>query len=419
MKPWFAREADIIKFPEPEKKVVELPNVQSYPDFLTGVKDLHNRKDQGEISQASHDKLYADLINRFMRKESFETPWFLREYSSLDVAKKEIIQKVQAIDITDKETGKESAELLDKIYSILNKNQTLGRLQTTVNKALGNEYKEADLVEIAKTIAGAPLQFKDKLQFVKNLQNNKCINHKLLVTPGDHSVDDLVLGSSINDAVFKHLINYGRGQQSKGPGEHALAIMSQNISVQGKGDINVDGVAVELKMAVSQKKSAGGGRLGEIAPSANDMKSIMASIPQIAPAIEQELQRQKSINVVAFTQIINGLNLQPKVRQAIAQKVFGKIFGNAVGDLVQAFAKPNADSNEVLRQYVKANFNFYKASEQGGAWDMLCAMSLARRRFVVISDGEQLINGTVTLMKNTPYVVPGRPAEMLFQVNPR
>ena len=148
------------------------------------------------------------------------------------------------------------------------------------------------------------------------------------------------------------------------------------------------------------------------------MKSIMASIPQIAPAIEQELQRQKSINVVAFTQIINGLNLQPKVRQAIAQKVFGKIFGNAVGDLVQVFAKPNADSNEVLRQYVKANFNFYKASEQGGAWDMLCAMSLARRRFVVISDGEQLINGTVTLMKNTPYVVPGRPAEMLFQVNP-
>jgi hypothetical protein len=79
MKPWFVKEADIIKFPEPEKKVVELPNVQSYPDFLTGVKDLHNRKDRGEISQASHDKLYSDLINRFMKKESFDTPWYLRE----------------------------------------------------------------------------------------------------------------------------------------------------------------------------------------------------------------------------------------------------------------------------------------------------------------------------------------------------
>ena len=79
MKPWFVKEADIIKFPEPEKKVIELPNVQSYPDFLTGVKDLHNRKDKGEISQASHDKLYTDLIHRFMKKESFETPWFVKE----------------------------------------------------------------------------------------------------------------------------------------------------------------------------------------------------------------------------------------------------------------------------------------------------------------------------------------------------
>ena len=79
MKPWFAKEADIIKFPEPVKNVVKLPNVQSYPDFLTGVKDLHNRKEKGEISQASHDKLYQDLIHRFMKKESFENPWFLRE----------------------------------------------------------------------------------------------------------------------------------------------------------------------------------------------------------------------------------------------------------------------------------------------------------------------------------------------------
>ena len=79
MKPWFAKEADIIKFPEPEKKVIELPNVQSYPDFLTGVKDLYNRKEKGEISQDSHDRLYQDLIHRFMKKESFETPWFIRE----------------------------------------------------------------------------------------------------------------------------------------------------------------------------------------------------------------------------------------------------------------------------------------------------------------------------------------------------
>ena len=60
MKPWFSKEAEIIKFPEPKAKVVQMPNVAGYPDFLTGVKDLHNRKDKGEISQASHDKLYQE-----------------------------------------------------------------------------------------------------------------------------------------------------------------------------------------------------------------------------------------------------------------------------------------------------------------------------------------------------------------------
>ena len=83
------------------------------------------------------------------------------------------------------------------------------------------------------------------------------------------------------------------------------------------------------------------------------------------------------------------------------------------------FSQPNANPDEVRNQYIKANFNYYKGSGQGGNWDMLCAMSLARRSFAVMSDGTQLIDGTVTLMKNTPAVIPGRPTEMLFQITPR
>jgi len=85
MKPWFEKESNVIPFPKPKAKVIQMPNVASYPDFLTGVKDLHNRKERGEISQDSHDKLYQDLIHRFMKKESFETPWFLREAPVDDV----------------------------------------------------------------------------------------------------------------------------------------------------------------------------------------------------------------------------------------------------------------------------------------------------------------------------------------------
>ena len=82
MKPWFERElaeADIIKFPEPEEKVIKMPSVAEYPDFISGVQDLQARRKQGQISQDTYDKLYTELIHRFMKKESFETPWYLRE----------------------------------------------------------------------------------------------------------------------------------------------------------------------------------------------------------------------------------------------------------------------------------------------------------------------------------------------------
>ena len=89
MKPWFEDElteadilkleADIIKFPTPKAKVIQMPNVQEYPDFITGVQDLQAKQKDGTISQESYDKLYAELIHRFMKKESFETPWYLRE----------------------------------------------------------------------------------------------------------------------------------------------------------------------------------------------------------------------------------------------------------------------------------------------------------------------------------------------------
>jgi hypothetical protein len=97
MKPWFAKEADIIKFPEPVKNVVELPNVQTYPDFLTGVKDLHNRKAKGEISQASHDKLYQDLIHRFMKEEDFSQPWFKKELDENAMTAKDYAPLINAL----------------------------------------------------------------------------------------------------------------------------------------------------------------------------------------------------------------------------------------------------------------------------------------------------------------------------------
>ena len=119
MKPWFEKESNVIKFPTPKAKVIQMPNVASYPDFLTGVKDLHNRKSKGEISQDSHDKLYKDLIHRFMKKESFENPWFLREAEPQDI--QALAQRV----------GNLPADVSDRIIAKIQSALVLARKQAT------------------------------------------------------------------------------------------------------------------------------------------------------------------------------------------------------------------------------------------------------------------------------------------------
>ena len=79
MNPWFIKEGDVIPFPKKDDKVVKLPNVGAYPNFLTGVDDLQSRVKQGTLSDEMYKKLYTELLHRFMRRESAETPWFMAE----------------------------------------------------------------------------------------------------------------------------------------------------------------------------------------------------------------------------------------------------------------------------------------------------------------------------------------------------
>lgn len=137
MKPWFEKElaeADIIKFPVPQAKVIQMPNVQEYPDFITGVQDLQAKQKDGTISQESYDKLYAELIHRFMKKESFETPWYLREDKTTNIDQK-IDQLVQI--------GKQDPEKSDTVSNILNRIIQYGQ------KILGQEAPKTEQVQPA------------------------------------------------------------------------------------------------------------------------------------------------------------------------------------------------------------------------------------------------------------------------------
>jgi len=263
MKPWFIKEADIIKFPEPEKKVIELPNVQSYPDFLTGVKDLHNRKAKGEISQDSHDRLYQDLIHRFMKKESFENPWFLRELAP-DQMKANIQSTIANLNIKDEA----SLAILKQLYTVLNRTGLQGRVRTVFGKDedVAKYQTIMDVVsdQFLKSAEKDPVEAK---QFLDQYEKNpNAVNVKgLLNNPGKVVPIEALFTTPFAKRFGKRLSaiqGSGFKQGNVGPGEIALAVLSNQIKLtageETGGDIEIAGKGYEVKGGGSSGK---GGRL--------------------------------------------------------------------------------------------------------------------------------------------------------------
>ena len=259
MKPWFAKEADIIKFPEPEKKVIELPNVQSYPDFLTGVKDLHNRKDKGEISQTSHDKLYQDLIHRFMKKESFEKPWFMREAPNDATGIMSLIQKRLNDPNIDSET-------LEKVLFALEGGGLTKRLQNV----LENDPDAKRILEkVTETILSAKGSTKEIDAFI-NQYPKGMVNIDALTSTGAKSWSDIFVGYDGNNFMSRVVDRlYSLKNQGIGPGEVCLSVLSPQIyhsgSRPGAGDIFIEGKGhYEIKASVAKPGRLFDGRKAKV-----------------------------------------------------------------------------------------------------------------------------------------------------------
>ena len=299
MKPWFEKESNVIQFPKPKAKVVQMPNVASYPDFLTGVKDLHNRKDKGEISQASHDKLYQDLIHRFMKKESFEKPWFLREQPD-----DRNVQRLKFVTNYLKNNPKELARF-HKVIAQKEREQKVASGSTDavdLAKKLQPELTkpESDQAPLIKTLIKNMVQADgdddDMINFVNNYGKVSYINTEALMKQGERvPIKSWLSGAGkVSDefifSLFKSLFPkdpYG------GPGETAMALLSPNITRPdgNKGDLVINKLNVEVKGEASK----GGGRLKD--------EALSIGTPNIEPIYAQVKLKRPNINLPDYTRI--------------------------------------------------------------------------------------------------------------------
>ena len=395
-----------------------IPSPQMINDFRDAIAGGPAHKiDLRHIVRTYVDSLHPDVQKNINLNEST-----MMEYSSLDLAKKEIISAVKSIDVSpsDESLAKQNAQLLDKLYNVLNKNNVLDRIGNVLPDMLKGEYSQKEVTKIAQLLAEAPISFSDKNHFADNLKNDKVINSSILITPGLYTVDQLTYGDPVNKKMLEYMKSYGVGQQMKGPLEHALAIFSKEVSIAGKGDVTVDGQPVEVKAAIGDRKGSGGGRFGETGrlPSREKMLSIINSFPQLQPLVDAYLVNQKSMNITTFVDIVQQAGVDTATRADIGRKVFGAVFGVEAKPVIAAFSKPNADAEAVRKAYIVSNFNWYKNSDMGGEWKYLAAISLVDNAVAVISSGEDL-QKISAYRKNPSIITTDKPQEMLFQFNPR
>ena len=388
MKPWFEKEtteADIIKFPEPERKVIKMPSVSEYPDFITGVQDLQARLKKGQIGQDSYDRLYQDLIHRFMKKESFENPWFLREYSDLDQAKNDVISKIQNLQIdSDKD-----AKLLDRIYKLLSSDNLSPIIRNAFLQSTADDnLKNVDNVinDISKAIFTIESDYKKINNFLSNLEKTgSAIDTDALISPGTQSFNAIFKGDEVGVKAFKALKSYGEGAKQKGKGEWALALLSNKIQVKsGKGDVQINGKEVEVKAEAGK----GGGRLGQGGPAQNQAISFWSKLPSINKHFAELGGKYLGIaNALKYLDQDLPLNnaKAKNNRQKMLQQYFSPYFKNS-DDIVKAFMQ--SDPKMAEKMYAAANFENYKAIDQ---FSGILMINFAQEKTTYFESGNDLI----------------------------
>lgn len=340
----------------------------------------------------------------------------LYEYQDADEAKREIMQRIQGIDPNDEA----QAKLLDRVYSLVNKTGVVDRFLPMVNSKLAGEYGDEAMKSIAERIVASDrLNLAQKNKFLDNFEKNQCVNVNTFLKDGHYSFDEIFNNDAVNIQMFLEFLDFGAGLQRAGKGEHALAILSQDITQKGTGDIDVKGVPVELKVASTK----GSGRLGEGGVSAERVKQTLEQFEELVQPIESYFAGgKKTMNLKIFVDLVNTLNLDPDRRTQIGKAVFQQRFQKFGDSITNVFKQPNASADAVLDAYIESNFDWYKANpDMGGQWQVMSSMAVGSMSMVTATSGKGLnaLRKSGVLASNIPYIWPSQGPDIFYQPNPK
>ena len=316
--------------------------------------------------------------------------FLLKEYDDLETEKQGIISAISGL----RADNEEDAKLLDRIYKVLNTGQIGQNISNAFAVPLEGEPlsdKEKALVvqDMTSIISQSDNDFKSLSGMTDMLEKGGVVDVGALDSPLTTFSNVFQHPAALK--VFHALKNYGTGKKQKGPGEYALACLTNKIRLAaGEGDLEVDGIGkVELKSAVSST----GGRIGYGGGSQKAKRSVLDKyaerIPTVMGAIGGKggsLGLTKFIPALAQDLPLNDADSK-KLREQIVSELLTMDMEEFAQPIIKAFGSTD-NVDQIEDEYLKANFAWYKNRDD---FDALLLCSFPNEKFAMIKNDSDLI----------------------------
>lgn len=313
------------------------------------------------------------------------------EYTDIKKAKDQIIRTISGLNASNEE----HAQILDRVWKVLNKDDVRQKVDTAFSATLADERisksERANIMRnLTEILGNLSADYKSMMAFLDKLEKGGVVNINALSKPLS-TFEQVFDGDAVAIKAFIRLAGYGAGKNQKGPGEYALAMLSNQISLKdGGGDLSIKGMGeVELKASVGSS----GGRLGHGGLAQKDAKAALEKYHDNIPALKQHFEKgAKGMGLGQFVQYLN-TGLPPttpenkSLRAQIALDLYTPVFGNFAQTIAKAFEQENYQVIEDTM--VKANYEHYLDKD---FFDVLLLCSFAAGKFAAVKSGDELVN---------------------------
>ena len=333
------------------------------------------------------------------------------EKLKLNENKDDLIAKIE--NMPDDETTRKLVNYVEQLIADLGVGGRIQSLSKSLEDIPDEDVKKS-IRQIAKIVASVDMTPEQRAKLFVDWKADTLVNVDALLSPTTVTMNDIYTGYSephIKELVddLQEVVQYGIG-----PGEFALAVLSQRISGMGasagedggKGDLVVDGKPVELK---TTRKNAARFNDRQVTTS-NEYKSLVteffARYKDKIAELESNGTKVKVGSGMQQAHVAAFLKAVPEAQDEIGN-IISNIFTNLppIGGKIASLLK-SQDINGAMQLIAQANVsNYLVKKRQSGNLAGILFIDLKKQTFNFIEDVKDLQGSGLRLHAKTNYLV--------------